>query len=175
MNAQYKVEWISPAGASLLVLLWLGTVALNSTSSATPFELFVTQSPPGPQNQDPASWSGVLQYHATNNSGPLVAGGGIDKTNLADPAGLAFRQSTRELFVGNRHGNNNPSSISRFIFDGASRRLTPNGKITGQWSLWRAPDSVQSHNGGDVCRQRELRGLSVHVRHHRKPDSQWHD
>ena len=130
MNLQINFRVIASACRLALASVAIGSVAV-CTAIATPFELFVTQSPPGPQNQDPATWSGVLQYHATNNSGTLVQGVGIDKTNLADPAGLVFRQSTRELFVGNRHGNNNPSSIARFIFDGASRRLIPNGQIAG--------------------------------------------
>ncbi len=98
---------------------------------AAPFELFVTQSPPGPQNTDPANWGGVLQYHLTTSGGILNPGAGIDKSNLDDPGGLAYRASTSELFVGNRWGNINPSSISRFIYDPVTRRLTPNGVITG--------------------------------------------
>ena len=98
---------------------------------AVEFELLVTQSPPGPQNTDPANWSGVLQFHLTASGGVLNPETGIDKTNLNDPAGLGFRPSTSELFVGNRWGNSSASSISRFIYDPVTRRLAPNGTITG--------------------------------------------
>jgi len=95
------------------------------------FEVFVTQSPPGPQNTDPASWGGVLQYHVNATGDALTPGAGINKTNLSDPSSLAFRPASGELFVANRHGNNNPSSISRFSYDAITRQLTPNGTITG--------------------------------------------
>jgi WD40 repeat protein len=116
---------------SLAVAAMLSVFNAPFSTLAAPFELFVTQSPPGPQNTDPANWSGVLQFHLTANGGVLNPGGGIDKTNLDDPAGLGFRPATSELFVGNRWGNSSPSSISRFIYDPVTRRLIPNGTITG--------------------------------------------
>ncbi len=122
-NQKWMLLFAAAVGASLALQCNLAL--------AGPFELFVTQSPPGPQNQDPATWGGVLQYHLDSSGATLIPGAGIDRTNLADPAGLAFRVSSSELFVGNRHGNNNPSSISRFIYDSVTRRLTPNGTITG--------------------------------------------
>jgi len=113
-----------------LLAFALAAVAALAAQGAA-FELFVTQSPPGPQNQNPATWSGVLQYHANDAGGLLTPGEGIDRTNVSDPAGLAYRVSSSEVFVGNRHGNNQPSSISRFIYNPVLRRLTPNGAITG--------------------------------------------
>lgn len=119
--------------ASRFRMLGLAIVAVCAglNSPAAPFELFVTQSPPGPQNTDPANWSGVLQFHLTASGGVLNPGAGIDKTNLDDPAGVAFRSSTSEIFVGNRWGNSSPSSVSRFIYDPVKRRLAPNSTITG--------------------------------------------
>ena len=120
-----KKRWSSALSIAVVAMV----VGVNIP--AAQFELFVTQSPPGPQNTDPANWSGVLQYHLTASGGILNPGAGIDKSNLDDPAGLGFRPSTSELFVGNRWGNSGPSSISRSIYDPVTRRLTANGTITG--------------------------------------------
>lgn len=92
--------------------------------------LVVTQSPPGPQNGDMATWSGVLQYTFAGYRQPLVEIAGVDKGALADPVGLAFHDG--ELFVGNRHGNNGADgvsgSISRFTYSPSTHALTPNGR-----------------------------------------------
>jgi len=104
---------------------------LHLACQAASFELLLTGSPPGPQNQDPATWQGVLQYAVTNLGAAPLPEPGIDRTNVSDPAGLAFRPSTHEVFVGNRHGNVAPSSISRFLYDFEQRTLRPNGTITG--------------------------------------------
>jgi len=116
---------------SFAVVTMFAIINVPHSITAEPVELFVTQSPPGPQNADPANWSGVLQYRLNASGGAMIAEAGVDKTNLADPAGLAFRASSSELFVGNRWGNSQPSSISRFIYDSITRRLTTNGVITG--------------------------------------------
>ena len=105
------------------------------SASARPFELFAAQTPPGPQNSDPSTWSGVLRYSLSGPGSSLAAEAGIDKTNLADPSGLAFRPASSELFVANRWGNDNPASIARFTYDYATHALTPNGSITGN-GLW---------------------------------------
>ncbi len=102
-----------------------------SAAGAGSFSLFVTQSPPGPLNGDPATWQGVLHYHAADSGSELTPETAVPKEAVADPAGLGFRASTHEVFVGNRHGNNRNSSISRFRFDFATRNLVPNGTITG--------------------------------------------
>jgi hypothetical protein len=101
----------------------------------TPFALLVTESPPGPQNGDRASWGGVRHYTATGSGAPLVEGTGIPAAMLADPAGLAYRASSGEVFVGNRHGNNaadgTAGSIVRFRYDRQNRSFTLTGTITG--------------------------------------------
>jgi WD40 repeat protein len=80
-------------------------------------------------------WGGVLRYtFTTDDAGPGDAGG-IDASEVADPVGLAFRPTSSEVFVGNRHGNNAgdgvAGSVSRFVWNGAAQTLTPNGTITG--------------------------------------------
>ena len=54
---------------------------------------------------------------------------------LADPAGLAYRASSGEVFVGNRHGNNSADgtagSIVRFRYDRINRSFTMTSTITG--------------------------------------------
>jgi hypothetical protein len=97
---------VRPSRKSLLFAAAISLILVlqGGKTLAAPFELLVTQSPPGPQNTDPANWSGVLQFHLTASGGVLNPETGIDKTNLDDPAGLGFRSSTSELFVGNRWG-----------------------------------------------------------------------
>lgn len=98
---------------------------------AASFEILITQSPPGPQNSDPANWMGVLQYHATGTQSGITPATGIASEAVSDPAGLGFRATAHEVFVGNRHGNTRNSSISRFLYDFSTRQLIPNGAVTG--------------------------------------------
>jgi hypothetical protein len=97
----------------------------------SPFMLLVTETPPGPYVAEDL-WSGVLIFSVAGTGAPLVPVAGIDKSLLADPA---FRASSSEVFVGNRHGVNAadgvPGSISRFIYDRVAGTLTANGTITG--------------------------------------------
>jgi DNA-binding beta-propeller fold protein YncE len=54
---------------------------------------------------------------------------------LADPVGLAYRASSGEVFVANRHGNNSADgtagSIVRFRYDRQNRTFTRTSTITG--------------------------------------------
>jgi phage baseplate assembly protein gpV len=101
----------------------------------TPFALLVTESPPGPSNGDRANWGGVKQYTAAGSGATLAETTGIPAAMLADPAGLAYRASSGEVFVGNRHGNNSADgtagSIVRFRYDRQNRSFTMTGTITG--------------------------------------------
>ncbi len=98
-------------------------------------DILVTQSPAGPGNGDMATWSGVLQFSVTGDGAALVAEPGLAASALADPAGLAFRSTTSEIFVGNRHGNNaadgTPGSISRYAYDQTTHALVPEPAILG--------------------------------------------
>jgi hypothetical protein len=98
---------------------------------AGPFQLWVTVSPPGPQNADPASWGGILRYRFSTAGAPAVVLAEIDRSLVADPCGLVFRTASHELFVGNRHGNTGGGSISGFTYDAASDSFEPSGTITG--------------------------------------------
>jgi len=97
--------------------------------------LFVAQSPPGPQNGDPATWSGVLQFSISGDFAATVPETGIAKTALEDPSSVAFRSESSELFIGNRHGNNAADgvagSISRYHYDQGSHALVAATEITG--------------------------------------------
>jgi hypothetical protein len=111
-----------------------GTSEDSMGVSGSAFMVLVTETPPGPyiaQNL----WASVLAFTVAGNGAPLVPATGIDKSALADPACLAFRAASSEVFVGNRHGVNAadgvPGSISRFIYDRAAGTLTANGTITG--------------------------------------------
>jgi hypothetical protein len=99
------------------------------------FALLATISPPGPDNNNMATWGGVLQFTVAGDGAPLVAATGIDTAAVADPAGLIYRKESSEVFVGNRHGNNAADgvagSISRFIYDPTARTFTASGEITG--------------------------------------------
>jgi DNA-binding beta-propeller fold protein YncE len=98
-------------------------------------EIFVTQTPPGPQNADPTNWSGVLQLSVSGDFAPLVMETGIVKTELADPAAIAFRSTSSELFVGNRHGNNAADgvagTVSRRRYTQGTHTLVAEPEITG--------------------------------------------
>ena len=98
------------------------------------FIVLVTESPPGPDNGNRASWGGVRAFFVRGTGAVLESTEGIPATSLADPVGLAFRASSSEVFVSNRHGNNSADgvagSIARFAFDPQTRRLA-RGAITG--------------------------------------------
>jgi DNA-binding beta-propeller fold protein YncE len=97
--------------------------------------ILIAVSPPGPGNGDPLTWSGVLQFQVSGDGTALVPGAGLDKALLADPAGLAFRSTTSEVFVGNRHGNNaadgTAGSISRFQYSQSTHALVALPELTG--------------------------------------------
>ena len=99
------------------------------------FIVLVTESPPGPDNGNRASWGGVRAFFVRGTGAALESIEGIPAASLADPAGLAFRASSSEVFVSNRHGNNGADgvagSITRFAFDPQTRRLSLRGTITG--------------------------------------------
>lgn len=109
----------------------LAVTGTGAAALAAPFDLFVTQSPPGPVNENPATWQGVLQFSVASSGATLTPAAGIDRSAVGDPGGLAFRAASSEVFVGNRHGNNQPSSISRFFYNPGTHALVPNGTITG--------------------------------------------
>jgi DNA-binding beta-propeller fold protein YncE len=98
-------------------------------------EILVTQTPPGPQNADPTNWSGVLQLSVTGDFAPLVMETGVAKTQLADPAGIAFRSMSSELFVGNRHGNSAadgvPGTVGRLRYTQGTHALEAEPDISG--------------------------------------------
>ncbi len=97
--------------------------------------ILITVSPPGPSNGDMTTWGGVLQYQVSGDGAALVDGAGITKDIVHDPAGLAFRFQSSEVYVGNRHGNNSADgtagSISRFTYSQSTHALTKVGDITG--------------------------------------------
>jgi len=107
---------------------------VDGAGGGSPFTLLVTETPPGPYI-DQSLWSGVLAFTVAGDGAPLVPAAGIDKSLLADPACVAFRASSSEVFVGNRHGVNAadgvPGSISRFIYNGGAGTLTAHGTIVG--------------------------------------------
>jgi hypothetical protein len=98
---------------------------------ASPFQIWVTESPPGPSNNDPATWGGIIRYRFSDNGAPGTSLTGIDRSLVADPCGLVFRVESHELLVGNRHGNTGGGSISRFVYDALADDFIPNSSITG--------------------------------------------
>lgn len=109
--------------ATLLILALGATVAAHAN-----FQLLVTQTPAG--SVGPGQWQGVLRYDVAGTGGAAAPGNGIAAAQVVDPAGLAL-SPTGELFVGNRHGNAAPSSMSRFNYDGTTDTYVPNGAVTG--------------------------------------------
>jgi hypothetical protein len=109
------------------LLIGLVAVALAAVSSAQ-FEILAAESAPGPGNQNPSTWGGVLRF-GIDIGGNATALSGIDKTLLADPVGVVFAPDG-ELMVSNRHGNTQASSVGRFLRDGSGNYVA-NGAITG--------------------------------------------
>lgn len=106
---------------------------MDAAPPSKKFFLMVTQTPAG--DAPLSTWGGVARYDIADDNMPAKQGVGIDKSKVADPCGLAFRNRSAELFVGNRHGNQAADgvlgSISRFRYDRATEKFTPNGEITG--------------------------------------------
>ena len=111
------------------------TDAPSTDAPVTGGVLVVTVSPPGPTNNDPASWGGVAAYEIADDDGTATPIAGIDKALLADPVSVIFRASSQEILIGERHGNNSADgtagSIARFAYSPTSRAFTPSGRITG--------------------------------------------
>lgn len=111
--------------------------ASSATDASTPtkFFLLIAATPAG--SPDLSQWGGVLRYAFAADGAPEVMGTAIDKSLVHDPLGLAFRKTSAEVFVGNRHGNNAadgvPGSIGRFLYDATTESFTPSplGDITG--------------------------------------------
>ena len=113
----------------LLVVVWAVFLVFPGSGLAEPFELWVTQSPPG--NADPATWGGIIRYRLEQTGAAATGIAGIDRSEVSDPAGLVFRETSGELLIGNRHGNTGGGSISRFFYDNAADSFTANGTIAG--------------------------------------------
>lgn len=97
--------------------------------------LFVTKSPAGPGNGDPANWDGVIEERIAGNGAAPVALTGIAKDAVRDPASVVYRAAGSEILVGNRHGNNaadgTAGSIDRFTYDPSTGALTQGTPILG--------------------------------------------
>lgn len=97
--------------------------------------LVVTVSPPGPANNNPATWGGLAAYEIPSDNATATTITGIDRALLADPVAVIYRAASEEILVGERHGNNaadgTAGSIARFAYSTTSRAFTPSGRITG--------------------------------------------
>lgn len=97
------------------------------------FFILVTETPAG--SPPLSDWGGILKFDVADDFAPAVQGVAIPKGQVHDPLGLAFRNTSAEVFVGNRHGNNaadgTAGSISRFSYSAKTETFTFNGEITG--------------------------------------------
>jgi len=109
------------------MILAIAVVGAVSSAQAQ-FQLLVTETPAGSVGSN--QWMGVRRYNVAGTGGAAVQGNGIAAAQVSDPAGLAI-SPTGELYVGNRHGNANPSSISRFLYDGNTDTYVANGLVAG--------------------------------------------
>lgn len=108
-------------------LAFSGLIALLAGAVfAQNFQLIATQTPPG---SNPWDWKTVLRYDIAGTFGAATPLTDIPVTDVYDPASPAFRTGS-ELFVGNRHGNQGPGSVSRFILH-PDNSFTKTGEITG--------------------------------------------
>ena len=108
-----------------------GFCGIDGSVDAAPspkFFILVTETPAGSPSQ--SSWGGVLRYDVADDLQPAqLAGTVIDASQVADPIGLAFRQTSAEVFVGNRGGDTYLGSVSRFLYDAKTETFTPNGTV----------------------------------------------
>jgi DNA-binding beta-propeller fold protein YncE len=106
----------------------------TDTTGAGGFAVLVAESPYG-DHVDPSAWGGILQFTVAEPGAPLVPAPGIDADELHEPFGLAWSETTGELFVGNRYGEGTvdgvAGSVQRFAYDAKTRTFTANGEITG--------------------------------------------
>ncbi|HRI44512.1 MAG TPA: hypothetical protein PLL78_12180 [Fimbriimonadaceae bacterium] len=96
------------------------------TAFSQNFQLIATQTPPG---SNPSDWKSVLRFDVASTYGAATPLTDIPAAQVADPASPAFRTGS-ELFIGNRHGNQGPGSVSRFILH-PDQTFTKTGDITG--------------------------------------------
>ena len=102
-----------------------GVDASGQDAAPSPkFFILVTETPAGSAQQ--SAWGGVLRYDVPDDLQPATKGTAIPASDVADPIGLAFRQTSAEVFVGNRRGMTT-GSISRFLYDANSETFTKNG------------------------------------------------
>ena len=96
------------------------------------FFILVTETPAG--SVPSSAWGGILRYDVADDFKPATEAKGsdggtwVDRAFVADPVGLAFRQTTAEVFVGNRRGNTD-GSITRFAYSKQTESLTKKGDL----------------------------------------------
>jgi 6-phosphogluconolactonase (cycloisomerase 2 family) len=99
----------------------------DSSYDAAPspkFFILVTETPAGSAQQ--SAWGGIERFDVADDFQPAQSSTAIPKTEVADPIGLAFRQTSAEVFVGNRRGMTT-GSISRFLYHANDESFTQNG------------------------------------------------
>ena len=100
---------------------------VDSSLDAAPspkFFILVTGTPAGSAPQ--SDWQPILRYDIDDDFLPAKQGTAIPAAQVADPIGLAFRQTSAEVFVGNRRGMTT-GSISRFLYTASDETFTKNG------------------------------------------------
>jgi hypothetical protein len=100
--------------------------ALAAAAHAQTFQLVVTETPPGSGHQQQP----VLRYLVNGSGGAVTRLADVPRTQTSDPACPAFR-SPLELFVGNRHGNQGPGSVSPFVLGSNAATAVPGPRLTG--------------------------------------------
>lgn len=91
---------------------------------STNYFILVSQTPAGSAPQ--STWGGISRYDVPADHMPANMATAIPAADVADPIGLAFRQTSAEVFVGNRRGMTT-GSISRFFYDAKTKTFTKNG------------------------------------------------
>jgi hypothetical protein len=91
---------------------------------STDFFILVTGTPAGSAPQ--SDWQPVLRFDLPATFKTATQGTAIPDADVADPIGLAFRQTSAEVFVGNRRGMTT-GSISRFIYTAQTQTFAMNG------------------------------------------------
>lgn len=118
----------SDASVDLDTSIVFGDAGVSDSAPSPRFFILVTETPAG--SPPMSSWGGILRYDIADDAKPAVAKNGaeggpwVDRSLVADPIALAFRQTTAEVFVGNRRANTD-GSITRFTYAKTTESLSP--------------------------------------------------
>ncbi len=153
----------SDASVDLDTSIVLGDAGVSDSAPSPRFFILVTETPAG--SPPMSSWGGILRYDIADDAKPAVVKNGpdggpwIDRSVVADPIGLAFRQTTAEVFVGNRRANTD-GSIARFTYAKTTETLSPTTTIAMSDGAGAVNGLAFSHDETELFAARQISQIS---------------